>query len=82
MKATKVEIFIPPQYVAAAYQYLNTEGTRLLTASPHGVVAISTNKETLAAAISKLADYVSQYTTEPMHVTTYNINHESYNATH
>lgn len=77
MKAIKVEVYLPPKFIPAAQQYLNTAGTQFSTVLPNGLLVVSTIKEAITSALAALSAYVGQYSDAPIHVLVYTINYES-----
>ena len=68
MKAIKVEVFLQPQFIKAAQQYLNTDGTQLSTVLPNGLLVVSTNKDAITRNLASLAAYVGQYSDTSVHI--------------
>lgn len=77
MKAIKVEVFLQPQFIKAAQQYLNTDGTQFSTVLPNGLLVVSTNKDAITSNLAALAAYVGQYSDTPVHIIQTAINYES-----
>lgn len=74
MKAIKVEVFLQPQFIKAAQQYLNTDETLFMTVLPNGLLIVAQPRPAGAKAsaleqgIASLNSYVSQYTAEPVNI--------------
>lgn len=74
MKAIKVEVFLQPQFIKAAQQYLNTDETLFMTVLPNGLLIVAQTRPTgtktsaLEQGIAYLTSYVSQYTAEPVNI--------------
>lgn len=77
MKAIKLEVFLQPQFIKAAQQYLNTDGTQFSTVLPNGLLVVSTNKEAFTSGLAALRDYVGQYSDTPIHIIQSTTNYES-----
>ena len=77
MKAIKVEVYLKPQFIEAAQQYLNTDGTLFSTVLPNGLLVVSTNKDATTSNLASLAAYVGQYSDTPVHVIQTAVNYES-----
>lgn len=79
MKATKYEVFLSPQFIRAGLQYLNTDGTLFSTASPSGLLIVSTEKPAaFEERIAMLVAYVRQYSTTRIHVVSTPCNYEGF----
>ena len=77
MKAIKVEVFLQPQFIKAAQQYLNTDGTLFMTVLQNGLLVVSTNKDAITSNLASLAAYVGQYSDTPIHIIQSPVTYES-----
>lgn len=74
MKAIQVEVYLQPQFIKAAQQYLNTDETLFMNVLPNGLLIVAQPRQTgaktsaLEQGIANLTSYVSHYTSEPVNI--------------